>query len=118
MRKRTSLLAGLLAILCGLTLVLGSCVALSMFLASMEYAVEAEFRELPPDDKELEQWLLGQPGVYIGFVQRDANRVVAFWCNGDTYYWDPVTPDLREIHEKLGYKQLVSYREWKDFRDK
>jgi hypothetical protein len=121
MRKRSPLLK-LLTFFGILAFVLVCCYVLRHLVIGsfipMDYVVEAEFQELPPDDKELEQWLLKQPGVYIGFVQRDGNRVVAVWGNTRTFYWNSVTPNLRDEFERFGYNKLVSYQESKSYRDK
>jgi len=82
-------------------------------LASGDYVVRAEFDELPPNDKELEQWLLGQPGVSFGRVQREDKTITAVWGYDGTSYRDPVTPILREQFESFGYKGLLNYEEEK-----
>jgi hypothetical protein len=83
-----------------------------------DYTVQAEFRELPPDDKGLEQWLLEQPGVDGGSVHRDGKRVVATWGNNRVYVWHPSTLNLRDEFEEFGYKEVVSYDEHKNCRDR
>jgi hypothetical protein len=107
-------------------LFLGCCFCLffALFGASfrfeppMDYVVEAEFEELPPDDSELKAWLLKQPGVYIAFVDRDGQTVGAIWGNSSTTYLHPVTPNLRKEFERFGCKGLISYKERKEYRDK
>jgi hypothetical protein len=88
------------------------------FEPPMDYVVRAEFQELPPTDEALEQWLLQQPGVYIGFVEREGNTVVLAWGNAGTHIWDPASPNIRPEFENFGYKGLVRYREKKEYRDK
>lgn len=110
-------MAGLVAgggILCGGLLF----VVDSIFTPPMAYAVHAEFEELPLSDEELEQWLLSQPGVYIGSVGRTGNTVSLVWGNCGTNFRDPVTPDLRPHFERFGYKGLKQYQEEKAYRDK
>lgn len=108
---------GLIIVVLGL----GVCVPVAAWLAfspPMDYVVGAEFRELPADDKELQQWLLSQPDVYIGFVQREGNKLTAVWGHARNGFRDPVTPNLRQQFEKFGYKELTTYHEEKCFRDK
>jgi hypothetical protein len=119
MRKRP--LLELVPLLGPVTAILVPCFWLASLLLctpSMVYVVEAEFQELPPDDKALEQWLLDQPDVYGGSVWRDGKRVQAVWGNSRTSYRDGVTPSLREEFERFGYKRLVGYQESKGYRDK
>jgi hypothetical protein len=120
MRARSLLLTSIVALGAFVLLLAVWFHLLPLFLPyiPMDYVVEAEFQELPPDDKELEEWLFAQPGVYIGFVERDNRRIVAVWGNCRTSYYDPVTPNLRDEFEKFGYKGIISYREQKDYRDK
>jgi hypothetical protein len=118
--RRGWLVLKLLSILGILGLVAGCLCLVPEFVIHfpMDYVVEAEFQELPPDDEELDEWLLAQPDVYIGYVQRDGNRIIAVWGNSRTHWWNAVTPNLRSDFERFGYKNLVSYRESKKWRDK
>src|SRR5262245_25468550 len=63
------LLRCLLAVIVGAAGILAAQAFAAMWIypVPMNYFVLAEFRELPADDKKLEEWLLSQPGVYIGF---------------------------------------------------
>jgi hypothetical protein len=84
----------------------------------IDFGVVAEFRELPPTDDELKQWLVKQPGVYIGLVQRHGNTVSLIWGHTHRRLSDPITPAVRDEFERFGCKGLVSYAEEKDYRDK
>jgi hypothetical protein len=108
-----------------LALILGSILLATLFLTvwvafspPIDYVVRAEFQELPPGDEDLKQWLLDQPGVYIGFVQREGRKVTVVWGHSETHIWNSVTPNLREHFEKFGYKGLTAYEEAKSYRDK
>lgn len=84
----------------------------------MDYVVRAEFQELPASDQELEEWLLQQPGVYIGFVHREGSKVVLVWGHTQTHFWNPVTPNVQVEFERFGYRGLMDYREEKGYRDR
>jgi hypothetical protein len=103
-------------------LLFGGCYSLPfvmvLYYMPMDYVVEAEFEELPPDDEALQKWLLGQSGVYIGGIERRRNRIVAVWGNTKTFYWNAVTPNLRDQFENFGYKKPLLYKEKKSYRDK
>jgi hypothetical protein len=88
------------------------------FEPPMDYIVRAEFQELPTTDEALQQWLLQQPGVYIGFVRREGNTVILAWGHTRTHFWDPITPDVRVAFNTFGYKGLAHYSEEKEYRDK
>src|SRR4051794_23867260 len=89
-----------------------------VFAAPMDYVVEAEFRKLPATDDALEQWLHKQPGVYLALVSRDGNKLHLVWGNAGTRFSDPVSPNVCDEFAKLGYQELVSYKEGKNYRDK
>ena len=83
-----------------------------------DYVVRAEFREVPLADKELEQWLLEQPGVDMASIHRDGKQVVVTWGNNRVYAWNPSTVNLWDEFERFGYKGVVTYEERKDYRDR
>jgi hypothetical protein len=83
-----------------------------------EYHVRARFKELPPTDQLLEQWLLKQPGITDGFSSRKGNSIDLFWVNVDTHPLNPVTPNIRAEFERFGYKGLQEYKAEKGYVDK
>jgi hypothetical protein len=89
-----------------------------VFAPPMDYVVRAQFQELPASDDELKGWLLNQPGVYTGFVQREGRTLVLIWGNTRTHFWNPVTPNVRAQFERFGYRGLLHYHEEKSYRDK
>lgn len=116
--KRIHLL--LIGVFCLATVFVG--LLASVWLAAdagpMDYTVVAEFRELPLTDGNLKQWLRSQPGVYISFVERTGNSVSLLWGHAKTSFRDPVTPNIREEFERLGYKGAVNYKESKHRHDR
>src|SRR5947209_4035373 len=61
-----------------------------LFFPAMDYVVEAEFQELPPDDHEPEQWLRAQPGVIVYHVGRNGHKLTLDWVNVNSSPWAPV----------------------------
>lgn len=98
-----------------LVLLLARQLALQKVRASFSYGVRAEFREVPPEDKELEQWLASQPGVVRVGVGRDGKVIQVVWIMVQNLRGSPSAPDIRSEFERLGYRGLVDYNgDWVD----
>jgi hypothetical protein len=82
-------------------------VGLKSIPATLIYSVEAEFAEMPADDKALEEWLRTQPGVAKAIVgQREGEpRVLVVWLIMVRDGWGrPPFPDLEAKCDELGYR--------------
>jgi hypothetical protein len=76
---------------------------------SVGYAVRAEFTQLPADDKALESWLAAQPGVVKVTTNRDPGAIRVYWVMVQDVWKNPPVPDLRQVFEEFGYRELTDY---------
>ena len=101
-----------------LTVVLaGAWYGLHFISADFLYVVEAEFAEVPPDDRELEEWVRAQPGVWKVFTDRRPSgpltRLVVTIGTTRNGWGAPAFPDLNGRCVVLGYRGQV-----RQFRDR
>jgi hypothetical protein len=80
MKKPLRVLLGVVGVA---AVALGLCAALPvaallLFPPPVDYVVRAEFQELPASEQPIEQWLLNEPGVYIGSVRREGKPLCWF----------------------------------------
>jgi len=75
---------------------------------SLGYCVEARFSSLPPNDKELCEWLKSQPGVvrhtvWISREGADRKLLKVGFIMSQNLYREPPFPDLGNRCKLLGY---------------
>jgi hypothetical protein len=76
--------------------------------ASISYGMRSEFSSLPGNDKALETWLKGQPGVARVGINRNDKVIEVFIIQVRNGRGEPPLPDLDEACAALGYAGQVS----------
>jgi IS4 transposase len=72
---------------------------------SFIYSLKAEFTAMPADDRELENWLRGYPGVvpHTVWILREGNSLRVTFIQVRDVMGQPPFPELNEQCESLGY---------------
>ena len=84
----------------------GACYRLRQIQASIGYAIQVEFEQMPPDDEALGQWLKTQPGVVpnTAHVQRDGKSLRMWWIMTQSIGpREPPVPDFSAAFERFAY---------------
>lgn len=69
-------------------------------------------------DEVMEQWLLDEPAVFEAGINRQGKTIVFWWIKADKRLEDPITPNLRVVLPKFGYRGLLGYGESKYYYDR
>jgi hypothetical protein len=78
--------------------------------ASFIYGTRAEYAVMPGDDKELEKWMMEQPGMAKVFVFREGKELVIHFIMSQNLNREPPIPDIKAKCESLGYKGLITFK--------